>query len=165
METNKNDTANSTSAAVVKSPPEDDAFISCGSSSGGSSSSTTKRRDDEHINEQQQQQQQQPSDVLHDVDQAAGWSQSRNHDASSNHGSSGTTSSDDRKHDRKQPDLVSSNDNGSLSALVGEVSHAELDAYGLNGILKTVRSTQTPLSILSLGTDLTTLGLNLNTPE
>lgn len=44
-------------------------------------------------------------------------------------------------------------------------SQSDLDAYGLSRILRVVRLSNTPLSLLSLGTDLTTLGLNLNAAE
>ncbi|VUZ95956.1 CCR4-NOT transcription complex subunit 2, putative [Plasmodium vivax] len=37
--------------------------------------------------------------------------------------------------------------------------------YGLMGILKVIKMTDPQLNILALGTDLTTLGLNLNSPE
>lgn len=51
------------------------------------------------------------------------------------------------------------------SAADMQTRQRELEAYALNGILKTVRLSHTPLSLLTLGTDLTTLGLNLNAEE
>lgn len=58
----------------------------------------------------------------------------------------------------------------SLSSVLGcppppAATQSDLDAYGLSGILRVVRFSNTPLSLLSLGMDLTALGLNLNAPE
>jgi hypothetical protein len=39
------------------------------------------------------------------------------------------------------------------------------DPYGLLGLLGVIRMTDPDLSMLALGSDLTTLGLDLNTPE
>jgi len=39
------------------------------------------------------------------------------------------------------------------------------DRWGLLGLLSVIRMTDPDLNILALGTDLTTLGLNLNSPE
>lgn len=39
------------------------------------------------------------------------------------------------------------------------------DAFGLLGLLSVIRMTDPDLTTLALGTDLTTLGLNLNSPD
>ena len=39
------------------------------------------------------------------------------------------------------------------------------DRFGLLGLLSVIRMTDPDLNTLALGTDLTTLGLNLNSPE
>ncbi len=39
------------------------------------------------------------------------------------------------------------------------------DRFGLLGLLSVIRMTDQDLNTLALGTDLTTLGLNLNSPE
>jgi CCR4-NOT transcription complex subunit 2 len=47
----------------------------------------------------------------------------------------------------------------------GGVSGAQPDRFGLLGLLSVIRMTDPDLTTLALGTDLTTLGLNLNSPE
>jgi CCR4-NOT transcription complex subunit 2 len=42
---------------------------------------------------------------------------------------------------------------------------AASDRYGLLGLLQVIRMTDQDLTMLALGTDLTSLGLNLNSPE
>lgn len=42
---------------------------------------------------------------------------------------------------------------------------ASADGFGLLGLLSVIRMTDPDLSMLALGSDLTTLGLNLNSPE
>ena|ERR1043165_342936 len=44
-------------------------------------------------------------------------------------------------------------------------SVASADEFGLLGLLSVIRMTDPDLSMLALGSDLTTLGLNLNSPE
>jgi len=46
-----------------------------------------------------------------------------------------------------------------------EAERASREKYGLLGILKVIRMTDPDLNTLALGMDLTTLGLNLNSPE
>lgn len=46
-----------------------------------------------------------------------------------------------------------------------EAERAAREKYGLLGILKVIRMTDPDLNTLALGMDLTTLGLNLNSPE
>merc|ERR1719183_233639 len=46
-----------------------------------------------------------------------------------------------------------------------EAERAAKEKYGLLGILKVIRMTDPDLNTLALGLDLTTLGLNLNSPE
>mmetsp|Transcript_15058 Transcript_15058/g.45133 ORF Transcript_15058/g.45133 Transcript_15058/m.45133 type:complete len:406 (-) Transcript_15058:63-1280(-) len=46
-----------------------------------------------------------------------------------------------------------------------EAERAAREKYGLMGILKVIRMTDPDLNTLALGMDLTTLGLNLNSPE
>lgn len=46
-----------------------------------------------------------------------------------------------------------------------EAERAARDKYGLLGILKVIKMTDPDLNTLALGMDLTTLGLNLNSPE
>lgn len=46
-----------------------------------------------------------------------------------------------------------------------EAEQAAREKYGLLGILKVIRMTDPDLNTLALGMDLTTLGLNLNSPE
>merc|ERR1719382_476726 len=46
-----------------------------------------------------------------------------------------------------------------------EAERAAREKYGLLGILKVIRMTDPDLNMLALGMDLTTLGLNLNSPE
>merc|ERR1719382_1646415 len=46
-----------------------------------------------------------------------------------------------------------------------EAERAAREKYGLLGILKVIRMTDADLNTLALGMDLTTLGLNLNSPE
>lgn len=46
-----------------------------------------------------------------------------------------------------------------------EAQRAAREKYGLLGILKVIRMTDPDLNTLALGMDLTTLGLNLNSPE
>jgi CCR4-NOT transcription complex subunit 2 len=46
----------------------------------------------------------------------------------------------------------------------GEAS-SDADRFGLLGLLSVIRMTDPDVNILALGTDLTTLGLNLNSSE
>ena len=64
--------------------------------------------------------------------------------------------------------------NDSIDKLSRDVSAVNLDGsqqdsapdpYGLLGLLGVIRMTDPDLSMLALGSDLTTLGLDLNTPE
>ncbi len=60
---------------------------------------------------------------------------------------------------------------GALSAISGGTSSSSagsregVDRFGLLGLLSVIRMTDPDLNVLALGTDLTTLGLNLNSPE
>jgi CCR4-NOT transcription complex subunit 2 len=49
--------------------------------------------------------------------------------------------------------------------LEGSQQDSAPDPYGLLGLLGVIRMTDPDLSMLALGSDLTTLGLDLNTPE
>jgi CCR4-NOT transcription complex subunit 2 len=48
---------------------------------------------------------------------------------------------------------------------LGAQMHRQVDRFGLLGLLSVIRMTDPDLTTLALGTDLTTLGLNLNSPE
>lgn len=52
-----------------------------------------------------------------------------------------------------------------LYLMTPEAERAAREKYGLLGILKVIRMTDPDLNTLALGMDLTTLGLNLNSPE
>lgn len=54
---------------------------------------------------------------------------------------------------------------GEMMAMSEEAERAAREKYGLLGILKVIRMTDPDLNTLALGMDLTTLGLNLNSPE
>ena len=47
----------------------------------------------------------------------------------------------------------------------GNAANASPDRFGLLGLLSVIRMTDPDLTTLALGTDLTTLGLHLNSPE
>ena len=47
----------------------------------------------------------------------------------------------------------------------GGAANASPDRFGLLGLLSVIRMTDPDLTTLALGTDLTTLGLHLNSPE
>lgn len=47
----------------------------------------------------------------------------------------------------------------------GDVTATDADRFGLRGLLTVIRMTDQDLNTLALGTDLTTLGLNLNSPD
>jgi NOT2/NOT3/NOT5 C-terminal len=57
----------------------------------------------------------------------------------------------------------SANGGSTSTAVAG--GGAQPDRFGLLGLLSVIRMTNQDLSMLALGTDLTTLGLNLNSPE
>jgi len=54
---------------------------------------------------------------------------------------------------------------GSVGGMGGHASVARADRFGLMGILSVIRMTDQDLNTLALGTDLTTLGLNLNSSD
>eukprot|EP00189_Rhodosorus_marinus_P006202 CAMPEP_0113973042 /NCGR_PEP_ID=MMETSP0011_2-20120614/14019_1 /TAXON_ID=101924 /ORGANISM="Rhodosorus marinus" /LENGTH=188 /DNA_ID=CAMNT_0000990499 /DNA_START=533 /DNA_END=1098 /DNA_ORIENTATION=- /assembly_acc=CAM_ASM_000156 len=51
------------------------------------------------------------------------------------------------------------------SGTIGEPKSEDLDAYGMKGFLKVMAPSNPDVALLSLGIDLRTLGLNLNSPE
>eukprot|EP00448_Togula_jolla_P027726 CAMPEP_0170650444 /NCGR_PEP_ID=MMETSP0224-20130122/45806_1 /TAXON_ID=285029 /ORGANISM="Togula jolla, Strain CCCM 725" /LENGTH=322 /DNA_ID=CAMNT_0010982107 /DNA_START=16 /DNA_END=982 /DNA_ORIENTATION=+ len=61
------------------------------------------------------------------------------------------------------PPLMSATDE--MHYVSSEADRAAREKYGLLGILKVIRMTDPDLNQLALGMDLTTLGLNLNSPE
>eukprot|EP00189_Rhodosorus_marinus_P012532 CAMPEP_0184742898 /NCGR_PEP_ID=MMETSP0315-20130426/5847_1 /TAXON_ID=101924 /ORGANISM="Rhodosorus marinus, Strain UTEX LB 2760" /LENGTH=411 /DNA_ID=CAMNT_0027213967 /DNA_START=385 /DNA_END=1617 /DNA_ORIENTATION=+ len=54
---------------------------------------------------------------------------------------------------------------GTRSGTIGEPKNEDLDAYGMKGFLKVMAPSNPDVALLSLGIDLRTLGLNLNSPE
>mmetsp|Transcript_40438 Transcript_40438/g.160535 ORF Transcript_40438/g.160535 Transcript_40438/m.160535 type:complete len:255 (+) Transcript_40438:424-1188(+) len=54
---------------------------------------------------------------------------------------------------------------GTRSGTIGEPKSEDLDAYGMKGFLKVMAPSNPDVALLSLGIDLRTLGLNLNSPE
>merc|ERR1719282_918035 len=69
----------------------------------------------------------------------------------------GPSSSDATEDVRKKEEM--------LYLTTPEAERAAREKYGLLGILKVIRMTDPDLNTLALGMDLTTLGLNLNSPE
>merc|ERR1719382_681724 len=69
----------------------------------------------------------------------------------------GHSSTDHSDEERKKEEM--------LYLKTPEAERAAREKYGLLGILKVIRMTDPDLNTLALGMDLTTLGLNLNSPE
>jgi len=66
-------------------------------------------------------------------------------------------------HKRTPPGVASGGGSGGGDS--GSGSGGSMEPYGLLGLLHVIRVTDADLNYLALGTDLTTLGLNLNSPD